>query len=248
MVIQPDGKIVAAGFSTPPVIIISPANTFWSRRGSTDGALVRYNADGSLDTTFNGSGVVETKVTNPTTTTDPELGPAAIFNTVLLQTDGKIVAGGYANTTKDGSFAITRYSSAGVIDPSFGTNGVAVTRMDTTTHADQYVAVVATNSTTITVVPNAQPALDVIADMYFVPPQDRWKPLASPLPTPCCKSPTLPSPPRPRWANWISSYTSTTPPISRTIPPPPPRNSSARHSMSPSRNTSSPSSSLMTPP
>src|SRR5262249_16807199 len=48
--IQPDGKIVVAGFST--------AN------GSADFALARYNVDGSLDSTFGNGGKVLTDFTS----------------------------------------------------------------------------------------------------------------------------------------------------------------------------------------
>ena len=47
--IQADGKIIAAGFRT---------------MSTTDFAVVRYNTDGSLDTSFNGTGKVITSVSN----------------------------------------------------------------------------------------------------------------------------------------------------------------------------------------
>jgi uncharacterized delta-60 repeat protein len=65
LVIQPDGRIVAAG------------------RGSGDFALARYNADGSLDPTFGSGG----KVTTDFGGSDDAFG-------VALQADGKIVAAG----------------------------------------------------------------------------------------------------------------------------------------------------------
>ena len=49
LVIQPDGKIVVAGQATDPT---SPTNTGF--------ALVRYNTNGSLDTSFDGDGRVVT--------------------------------------------------------------------------------------------------------------------------------------------------------------------------------------------
>ncbi len=97
--IQPDGKIVAAGF--------------------TDGngrqfALARYQADGSLDNTFGDNGTVITSV-----------GRASGAYAVALQRDGKIVAAGisFSNTL---DFAAVRYNSDGSLDNSFGTNGVAI--------------------------------------------------------------------------------------------------------------------------
>ena len=74
MAIQSDGKIVVAGISG---------------NGSTSGfALVRYNSDGSLDTTFNGTGKVHS-------------GGGA--TSVVIQSDGKIVAaGGSGNGSASG--------------------------------------------------------------------------------------------------------------------------------------------------
>jgi uncharacterized delta-60 repeat protein len=78
--IQPDGKIVVAGRA---------------RNGSTTRpALVRYNASGSLDTSFDGDGKVLTQV--PSTT-------AAVANAVALQPDGKIVAAGSALVSGSGT-------------------------------------------------------------------------------------------------------------------------------------------------
>ena len=78
VVIQADGKIVAAGsrneFGDDPMF-----------------ALTRYNTDGSLDTTFGGDGKV---FTNFTAQADWGLGAA-------IQADGKIVvAGGSATFTR----------------------------------------------------------------------------------------------------------------------------------------------------
>ena len=71
--VQPDGKIVAAGFAT---------------RNGIDGdfALVRYNADGTLDTTFGGDGIVTTDLG---TRSDDALA-------VVVQPDGRLVVAGVA--------------------------------------------------------------------------------------------------------------------------------------------------------
>jgi uncharacterized delta-60 repeat protein len=103
--LQSDGKIIAVGDS-------SSAATF------VDFALTRYLADGSLDTTFGTAGKVETDFGGK------NLDQA---RSIVLQTDGKIVAGG-TTVSKNGGvqqFGIARYNSNGVSDSSFGRRGLA---------------------------------------------------------------------------------------------------------------------------
>ena len=50
LVLQPDGKLVAAGYS------------YQGSGTNNDAALVRFNPNGSLDTSFNGSGKVTTPI------------------------------------------------------------------------------------------------------------------------------------------------------------------------------------------
>ena len=112
LALQPDGKIVAAGSSESGVI-----KTFF--------AIARYNADGSLDSTFNEGdlrGFVQTSITSA--------NDAA--TAIALQNDGKILAAGVAGDpgefgTGSSDFAIARYKQTGVLDPSFGTKGKVVT-------------------------------------------------------------------------------------------------------------------------
>ena len=85
------------------------------------GAL-RYNADGSLDSTFGNNGLVTTNI-----------GPSYdSIGRLALQPDGKIVAAG--NTAiprppgeeRNGDIAVARYSADGSLDPSFGNNGIVI--------------------------------------------------------------------------------------------------------------------------
>ena len=101
--IQPDGKIVAAGYS--------------SRGSNDDFALVRYNTDGTLDTSFGTSGKVITPVGNSTD----------VVTSVAIQPDGKIVAAGYSSSSSTYDFALVRYNTDGTLDTSFGTGGKVVT-------------------------------------------------------------------------------------------------------------------------
>jgi uncharacterized delta-60 repeat protein len=99
LVIQPDGKSVAGGFNES------------SSGGIFD--LARYNADGSLDSTFGNKGEVQTKFT----------GSSASANALALQADGKILLAGNDNST----FEIDRYNADGSLDTTFGNKGMVST-------------------------------------------------------------------------------------------------------------------------
>ena len=107
LALQPDNKFVAAGLA------------YVSSYNSPDFALVRYNLDGSLDPDFGNGGKVTTDNTEKATT-------------VTVQVDGKIVAGGSANSgeTRSSDFATVRYQSNGKIDTSFGAGGIVTTDFD----------------------------------------------------------------------------------------------------------------------
>ncbi|HUK73986.1 MAG TPA: delta-60 repeat domain-containing protein [Candidatus Bathyarchaeia archaeon] len=93
--IQPDGKIVVVG-AVP------------GSNGFPVAAVLRYNTNGSLDTSFGSGGIVNT----PSIEDEP-------FTSVALQADGKIVAvaGGF-------SAFVARYTTAGALDSTFGTGGI----------------------------------------------------------------------------------------------------------------------------
>ncbi len=105
--IQPDGKIVAAGYAVTD-----------SNSNDADFALARYNTDGSLDTTFDRDG----KVTTPIRSQDDRA------NSVVIQPDGKIVAPGYAEIPSGPyDFAVARYNTDGSLDTSFDNDGTVTT-------------------------------------------------------------------------------------------------------------------------
>ncbi len=103
LLIQPDGKIVLAGWSFDS----TPKDDF---------ALVRYNTDGILDNTFGSSG----KVIAP-------IGAGFDYGyAVAIQPDGKILVGGYSiNANND--FSLARFNTDGTPDVSFGTGGIVIT-------------------------------------------------------------------------------------------------------------------------
>lgn len=117
--IQPDGQIVVAG-------VASNTTT------GTDFVVARYNSsDGSLDTSFNGSGYI---------TTDFGSTNDEVF-AVALQSTGKIVAVGQTGSLTDTSFALARYTTTGMLDVTFGINGRQVTSFDDGVDAAYAVAI-----------------------------------------------------------------------------------------------------------
>ncbi|MFN9914614.1 MAG: hypothetical protein ACK53L_18645, partial [Pirellulaceae bacterium] len=79
---------------------------------------MRYNTDGSLDTSFGTSGRVVTAIG---TTIDQGYS-------ITLQPDGKIViAGATYNSSNNYDFALIRYNANGSLDGSFGTGGTVTT-------------------------------------------------------------------------------------------------------------------------
>ena len=109
LAIQADGKLVVAGYTDTGI--------------QYKFALVRYNTDGSLDTTFDGDGIV----TTPMGAVDDEVFALAI------QGDGKLVAAGFSSQGSPSpyEFALARYTTSGSLDPTFGTGGKVLTAVGT---------------------------------------------------------------------------------------------------------------------
>ncbi len=105
--IQPDGKIVVSGDNGPTANI--------------DMKVVRYNTNGTFDTTFDGDGVVTTAIG----------GGTDIGNALVIQPDGKIIVSGRSDTppTFQTSYAIVRYNANGSIDTSFGNQGIIIPQL-----------------------------------------------------------------------------------------------------------------------
>jgi uncharacterized delta-60 repeat protein len=104
VVVQPDGKIVIAGDRRTP-------------SGPGDFVLVRYNLDGSLDSTF-GSGGIDMV----------DIGGLDVAFGLALQPDGKLVVVGstFSDATSE-NFAVARLNRDGSLDQSFGSGGKTIT-------------------------------------------------------------------------------------------------------------------------
>ena len=111
--LQPDGRLVVGGFTGD-----GSGSSF---------ALLRLNADGSLDTAFGTGGRVVTAFPG---------GASGILG-LAIQADGRIVAIGYAasgGAPSSIAFAMARYLANGTLDATFGTAGLVVD--DVTTSSD----------------------------------------------------------------------------------------------------------------
>lgn len=109
IVLQKDGKIVVAGSTYVP-----SQNVVYS-----DIMIVRYNENGTLDTSFDIDGIkIET------------LDYPQFVNALLIQADGKMVVGGAFESVEDpgySTFGLARFNTNGSLDQTYGTNGFVFT-------------------------------------------------------------------------------------------------------------------------
>lgn len=116
--LQPDGKILFGGYIT----------------GSyKDFSVIRYNHNGSLDSSFGTNGIVIISV--------GQFDDVA--NGISLQTDGKIILAGYTYTGINKDFAIVRLTQNGAPDLSFNATGKVTTPIGS---GDEIANCVAVNS------------------------------------------------------------------------------------------------------
>ena len=104
--IQSDGKIVVAAMTLTT---------------SSDIAVVRYLTNGDLDPSFGTGGMVITDISGATSE-EP--------SSIAIQSDGKIVVGGWITPTTYWDFGVLRYTTSGELDVSFGADGVVTTDMN----------------------------------------------------------------------------------------------------------------------
>lgn len=104
--VQRDARIVAAGYASQAF------------------ALARYRTDGRLDPSFGEGGKVQTRF---------QRGSYHSASAVLLQPDGKIVAGGGTRGSALWDSALARYLPDGTLDPTFGDGGRVITQISSET-------------------------------------------------------------------------------------------------------------------
>jgi uncharacterized delta-60 repeat protein len=106
--LQSNGQIVAVG----PIVSVNISGE--SLSFETRFAAARYNSDGGIDHIFGSEGAVLTSFGS---------APFAYPSSVVIQSDGSIIAAGEV----EGSFALARYTSTGILDTSFGSSGTVIT-------------------------------------------------------------------------------------------------------------------------
>ena len=102
--VQSDGKIVAAGYT--------------SETGPEHVAVIRYNADGTLDGMFGSGGKLDINAS-----VGPTVDSSA--QAVLIQPDGKILVAGNAEGPSNSDFLVLRLNTDGTLDQTFGDHGIA---------------------------------------------------------------------------------------------------------------------------
>jgi len=121
IVLQTDGKFIVAGALTSKLINPPGSN-------STGFGLVRYNPNGSIDTSFGTRGGVLTNFGS---------NPNATAFALAIQSNGDIVAAGQAGP----SLALSRYTIAGKLDTTFGSSGTVTTSLGSNASAISSLAI-----------------------------------------------------------------------------------------------------------
>ena len=115
--IQNDGKILAGG-------------GYYNSDGNGRFLLARLNTNGNFDPSFGINGIVPAIVIGPTNDD--------AITSLTVQADSKIIAAGYSQNTNNNhsEFVLSRYKINGVIDSTFGTNGIVTTSIMTSSFAE----------------------------------------------------------------------------------------------------------------
>jgi uncharacterized delta-60 repeat protein len=104
LAIQPDGKILLGGYCIN--------GSDW------DFCIARFEINGSPDPSFGTGGKV---IQSISTGSSNDYGQS-----LAIQSDGKILLGGYCDNGSNYDFCIARFNPNGSLDPSFGTGGKVI--------------------------------------------------------------------------------------------------------------------------
>lgn len=117
MAVQPDGRVLVALLPDGKFLLAGTCLDL----GNNDFCLLRFNANGAIDSSFGSNGAIIT----PIGTGDDRAGA------LQLQPDGKIVIAGTCNDSANDDFCAARYLPSGTLDASFGNGGKVITAFST---------------------------------------------------------------------------------------------------------------------
>jgi uncharacterized delta-60 repeat protein len=121
-----DGVAGVGAFEQSNGDIVAVAQVNFVNNVGTGIGLVRYTSAGELDTTFGTNGITVTTFA----------GIAFDPFGFAVQKNGDILIGGVATTTSGlNKFGLARYTSNGVLDTTFGTKGLVITKVGTRSDA-----------------------------------------------------------------------------------------------------------------
>lgn len=122
-----ENSIVEAGLALPNNKYVVASTNYNDQ--SCNVVLVKYKADGSRDDSFGVAGVTRLMAAE---------GKYFMAKKILLQPDNKIILGGVCGAKNGGQdFIVARFLSTGVIDSTFGVDGVSVTDVTYNDRADE---------------------------------------------------------------------------------------------------------------
>jgi uncharacterized delta-60 repeat protein len=124
--IDSSGRILVAGYS-------------WGSGSNNDMVIWRYNSNGTLDTTFDGDGIVVNNNAAGGNSDD-------IAYSICVDSIGKILVAGYSwNNTGNCDIVVWRYNSNGILDTMFDADGIVTFHIPSGTH-DDFARTIATDS------------------------------------------------------------------------------------------------------
>jgi uncharacterized delta-60 repeat protein len=114
-----NGRVTTTAMANAAAVAVQTDGKIVAAGGYGPFEVARYNTDGSLDASFGTNGITSTSL-------------AQQAQAVKIEADGKIVVAGFgADSGGRNQFAVARFATNGVLDPSFGSGGLIITTFGT---------------------------------------------------------------------------------------------------------------------